>query len=133
MNFPIRRPGLKKKRKRAEDGLQAKFLAELEPMLHPDVHVYAIPNGGFRLMSEAVRFKAGGVRRGPTDLFFIAPAGVSAWLETKTEAKGSSLSDEQKGFRTICLRNGHRWGTYRTVEEGIDQVRAWRFLRERHS
>lgn len=129
MNFPVRRPGLKKKNRRVEDGLQAKFVAEIETMLRPDIHVYAIPNGGFRLSGEAMRLKAGGVKRGPTDLFFVAPRGVSAWLETKTEARGSVLKDEQKGFRAICLRNGHLWGMYRTIEEGVAQCRAWGFLK----
>lgn len=122
-------PPARKKRRHVEDGVQAKFLAELTPLLHPDVRVYAVPNGGFRLMTEAIRLKATGVRSGITDLVFIAPRGVSAWLETKTEARGSRLGDEQVGFREFCMRSGHLWGMYRTVEEGLDQVRAWGFLR----
>lgn len=121
---------MRKKPRRIEDSLQAKFLKEVTPLLRPDVHVYAIPNGGFRLFSEAVRLKATGVKRGVTDLVFNAPKGVSAWLETKTGERGSRLSDEQEGYRNICLRNGHLWGMYRTVEEGLNQVRAWGFLRD---
>jgi len=127
MAYRYPNPTGKKKPRRVEHGIQAKFIAEITPLLRPDVHVYAIPNGGFRLKSEAVRLKDEGVKRGPTDLFFIAPKGVSAWLETKT-GKGS-LSDEQIGFKTRCLENGHLWGMYRTVEEGIAQLRAWEFLR----
>lgn len=126
--FRVRTPG-KPKQKRIEHGVQSRFADALVPLLRDDVHVYAIPNGGFRLKGEANRLKAEGVKRGPTDLFFIAPKGVSAWLETKTESKGSRLSDEQEGFRSICLRNGHLWGMYRNIEEGLDQVRAWGFLR----
>jgi hypothetical protein len=118
----------RKKPKREESHLQGKFLNALEPLLDPSVFVGAIPNGGFRLFSEAVRFKSEGVKRGPTDLFFVAPNGVSAWLETKTPT--GSLSDEQKGFRATCLRNGHLWGMYRTIDEGLAQVRAWGFLRK---
>lgn len=128
--FKVHRPGVRKKPKRIEHRLQSEFLSELEPLLLPDVHVYALPNGGYRLFGEAVRLKAEGVKRGPTDLFFVAPRGVSAWLETKTTAKGSRLGDEQEGFKSICLRNGHLWGMYRTVEEGLEQVRAWGFLRK---
>lgn len=131
MNFWARPTTKKKKNQRVEDGVQAKFITELEQRLKPDHHVYAIPNGGFRLMTEAIRLKAGGVKKGPTDLFILAPDGVVAWLETKTTAKGSSLSDEQKGFRAICLRNGHLWGMYRTIEEGLEQAQAWGFLKER--
>lgn len=119
---------IKKKNRRVEHNIQSKFLNTLEPMLLPDIHVYAIPNGGFRLITEAIRLKDEGVRRGPTDLFFIAPDGVSAWLETKTPG-GRGLKPEQEGFKNICLRNGHLWGMYRTIEEGVAQVRAWGFLR----
>ena len=119
----------KKKPRRVEDGVQGGFLAELVPLLRPDVHVYAVPNGGFRLWSEAVRLKSTGVKRGITDLVFVAPRGVSGWLETKT-TEGGGLRDEQEGFRSICMRNGHLWGMYRTIEEGLAQVRAWGFLRE---
>lgn len=115
------------KPKRVEHGIQSRFISEITPMLRPSVYVYAIPNGGFRLKSEALRLKDEGVKRGPTDLFFIAPKGVSAWLETKT-TKGS-LKDEQIGFKTRCMENGHLWGMYRTVEEGIEQLRAWGFLK----
>lgn len=122
--------GRRKKSRRIEDGVQARFIAEITPLLKPTVKVYAIPNGGFRLMSEAVRLKATGVRRGITDLVFVAPGGVTGWLETKTEAKGSRLSDEQEGFMNHCLRSGHLWGMFRTIEEGLAQLRAWGFLRD---
>lgn len=120
----------RKKPRRVEDGIQAKFLSELTPLLREEIWVGAIPNGGFRLFSEAVRLNATGVRKGATDIFFIAPRGVSAWLETKTTAASSQLKDEQLGFKAMCLRNGHLWGMFRTVEEGIAQVRAWGFLRD---
>lgn len=125
-----RATGVKRKKpRRVEDGVQSKFLADLAPLLRPDVRVYAIPNGGYRIITEAIRLKATGVRSGITDLVFLAPEGDVAWLETKTEESGSTLRDEQEGFREFCLRSGHRWGMYRTVEEGLAQVRAWGFLR----
>lgn len=120
--------GSRKKPRRLEGDLQAKFLDQITPLLLPDIRVYAIPNGGYRLRSEAIRLKAEGVRRGITDLVFIAPRGVTGWLETK-QGKGI-LSDEQEGYMNMCLRNGHLWGTYRTLEEGITQLRAWGFLRK---
>lgn len=122
--------GPRRKPRRVESNLQSKFVSRIIPMLRPDVHVYAIPNGGFRLITEAIRLKGEGVKRGITDLVFVAPKGVAAWLESKTKERGSGLTDEQIGFKAICLRNGHPWGMYRTVEEGVDQVRAWGFLRE---
>lgn len=120
----------RKKPRRVEDGVQSKYLAALLPLLREDVRVYAIPNGGFRLKTEAIRLKATGVRGGITDLVFLAPRGKCAWQETKTEERGSRLSDEQIGFREFCIRSGHLWATFKTVEEGLAQVRAWGFLKE---
>jgi len=120
----------KKKRRRIESPIQIKFLTELAPIIRPEIWVAAIPNGGWRSPHEAMTLKHEGVRKGATDVFFVAPRGVSAWLETKTEAKGSRLSDEQEGFRNMCMRNGHLWGMYRTVDEGVAIVRAWGFLKE---
>jgi hypothetical protein len=119
----------RKKARRIESPIQQDFLDKLVPLLHPDVRVYAIPNGGFRLGLEAIRMKAEGVRSGITDLVFLAPGGKTGWLETKTTARSSRLLPTQEGFMNFCLRSGHLWGVYRTVEEGLAQVRAWGFLR----
>lgn len=126
--FKIIRPNMPRKQRRVEDGIQTKFLGRLAEAIRPDIWVGAIPNGGYRLMSEAIRLKRTGVRGGATDIFFVAPKGVSAWLETKTGV--GELRDDQEGFKSLCIRNGHLWGMYRTVEEGLAQCHAWGFLKE---
>jgi len=118
----------KKRRRSPEHELQVKVLRDLEPILLPDIYVAAIPNGGFRRITEAIRLKAEGVKAGIGDLIFLAPYGVTGFMELKA-GKGS-LSDEQIGFRSMCKRNGHLWAEVRSVEDAIRACRSWGFLRE---
>jgi hypothetical protein len=122
-------PGARRKPRRVEDDLQSKIIAEVEPILGADFRIYAIPNGGFRLFSEAVRLNRTGVRKGITDTVVIGPGGFTAWLEVKTKERGSRLDDEQEGFKNYCLRCGQRWGLARSAEEAISQLRSWGCLK----
>lgn len=122
----------KKRRTRPKDDplehdIQSKAVSVIRRMVRPDVHVYAIANGGYRRPSEAVRLKAEGVKPGIADLIFIAPNRVVGFLEMKT--KSGRLSDEQIGFQAICIRHGHLWGEARSVDEAVAVVRAWGLLR----
>lgn len=121
---------MRKKPERREDHLQAKLLAELTFALLPDVHPYAIPNGGFRLKSEASRLKRTGVRSGIADLVFIAPEWKTYWLELKDGTSSRAKpSDEQLGFAAKCKRNGHPYAVAYSVEEAMDFLRIWELLR----
>lgn len=122
----------RKKRVPRKDGplehdIQSRAVSLLRTLVKQDVHVYAIANGGYRRPSEAIRLKAEGVKAGIADLVFLAPNRVVGFLEMKT--KRGSLSDEQIGFQSICIRHGHLWGEARSVEEAVDVVRAWGLLR----
>lgn len=120
----------RKKPVRHEDKVQAKLLAELTFALLPDVYVYAIPNGGFRLKSEAVRMKSTGTKSGIADLVFIAPKWRTYWLEMKqSETRGSRPSDEQLGFAARCKRNDHPYAIAYSVDEAMDFLRLWGLLR----
>jgi hypothetical protein len=55
------------------------------------VRIFAIPNGGYRSMTAAAKFKAEGVSAGVLDLFVPA---WRLWVEMKRQ-KGGRLSPEQ--------------------------------------
>ena len=59
---------------------------------YPDTLIFAIPNGGLRSKSQAMKLKVEGVVPGIPDLFIPA---WRLWVEMK-KAKGGKLSDEQK-------------------------------------
>lgn len=118
----------KKKPERREEKSQSKLLAELTFAMLPDVHVYAVPNGGYRSKTEAVRMKSAGVKRGIADLVFVAPEWKTYWLEMKDGQR--PLRDEQIGFGAICKRSGHPWRVARSVEEAMAVVREWGLLKK---
>jgi hypothetical protein len=106
----------------SEHELQVSLCDYLGIMGHPDVFWSAIPNGGFRSIGVAMKLKREGVKRGPSDLFFILPDGRTAWLELKV--KGGALSTEQKLFRDCCKANGHAWAVAKSLDEAKDFLRS---------
>ncbi len=70
------------------------------------VRIFAIPNGGYRSMTAAAKFKAEGVSAGIPDLFVPA---WKLWVEMKRQ-KGGCVSPEQadwieylQGIGYTCL------------------------------
>lgn len=76
------------------------------PLLHHS------PNGGWRNLREAARFKAMGTKAGFPDLFFCYPTGSvhGLFIELKT-AKGRQ-SEAQKQWEAACTRV---WYSYKIV------------------
>lgn len=81
-----------RKRQRPEELLQASVVKFLTHALDGNSMFFAVPNGGLRSRSEAVRFKATGTTPGICDLFVVND-GRLVGLELKSE-KGR-LSDAQ--------------------------------------
>lgn len=124
---PVRKRRPRSKDDPLEHDIQVRTVNLLRTMVKPDIHIYAIPNGGYRRPTEAIRLKAEGVKKGAADLLFLAPNRLVGFLEMKK--RGGTLDDEQEGFRNICIRHGHLWGEARSVEEAVAVVRSWGFLR----
>ena len=64
-------------------------------LLYPDVIIYAIPNGGYRHLKEAVRLKAEGVLAGIPDLFIAEPRGGWHGLYVEVKKRNGKLSKDQ--------------------------------------
>ena len=69
---------------------------------YPDTLIFAIPNGGLRFKSQALKLKVEGVVPGIPDLFIPA---WRVWVEMK-KAKGGVVSPEQKAWHAKAKRNG---------------------------
>ena len=77
---------------------------------HPELRwLYAIPNGGFRAMSIAVKLKAEGAKAGVCDLFLPVSRGGhhGLYIEMK-RTKGGVLSADQKDFIAFVQAQGYR-------------------------
>ncbi len=75
---------------------------------HPDILVYAVPNGGGRTGWDATRLKAEGVLAGVPDLVFAEPRGVyhGLYVEMKRMV-GGSVSSKQAGVMKRLLARGY--------------------------
>jgi hypothetical protein len=86
---------------------------------YPDTLIFAIPNGGLRSKSQALKLKVEGVVPGIPDLFIPS---WRVWVEMK-KAKGGVLSKEQqlmiKYLQSVnyCVIVGHG------AEDAINQLR----------
>jgi|TARA_R110002153_G_scaffold184458_1_gene337632 hypothetical protein len=76
---------------------------------YPSVRIFAIPNGGYRGKTQAMKLKAEGVSRGVPDLFIPE---MFLWVEMKRK-KGGTVAPEQKewidylngvGYRALVCR-----------------------------
>jgi len=114
----------------SEHSVQVQLVIALAYMLRPEIYFFAIPNQSNRHINNAMKMQAEGVRSGVADLCFMFPAdeGSIGWLEMKKK-RGGTLRTEQKGFRAICARLGHRWAMAKSIDEAIDILRGWNALK----
>ena len=101
----------------SEHALQTVVADYMTLMVRPELYWSAIPNGGKRNLSVAVKLKREGLKRGSPDLYVMLPEGKIAWLELKV--KGGSLSLEQRMFRDVCNRLGHHWAVAKSLDDVI--------------
>lgn len=70
---------------------------------------FHIPNGGFRNLIEATRFKRIGVKAGVPDVCIILNNGYTCWLEFKNPNGKGRLSDQQLQYRDNLIKSRHFW------------------------
>lgn len=83
------------------------------------VRIFAIPNGGGRSKSEALRLKAEGVSAGVPDLFIPE---WSLWVEMK-RSSGGSVSAMQKDWIKYLSWIGHACIVARGFEDAKRQIK----------
>jgi hypothetical protein len=101
----------------SEHKLQTALCDYLNIAARPELHWFAIPNGGHRHIRVAQVLKNEGAKRGSPDLVFLLPGGKVGWLEMK--AQRGVLSDAQKTFRDKAQSLGHAWAVARTIDEAL--------------
>ncbi len=87
----------------------------------PSVRIFAIPNGGKRSKSEAVRLKSEGVTAGVPDLYIPA---WRLWVEMKRQ-DGGVLSVEQEDWLDYLQTVGDSVIVAHGWEDAVAQINAW--------
>jgi len=83
---------------------QAEFVSWFRKNFHPQHRIFAIPNGGKRSSSEAMRLKVEGVSAGVPDIFIPS---LFLFIEMKKEKDGV-LSKEQKNWLDYLNQVGYK-------------------------
>jgi hypothetical protein len=100
---------------------------------YPDVLLFAIPNGGQRSITEAVRLKAEGVLAGVPDLFIARASGAMHGLfiemkrskgGTNGKSGGGKVSEKQQAVMLTLSQEGYAV----MVAHGCDE--AWSFVKQ---
>lgn len=89
-------------------------------------YLIAIPNGGNRSITEAVRLKKEGVKPGVSDLFFACPSfngknKNGLWMEVKNK-KGKVTKCQYEWIKLMCDANYEACIVY-SVDEGINAIK----------
>lgn len=92
--------------------------------------LFHIPNGGKRSKSEAVRFRAAGVRSGVPDLFLPCSRGGfhGLWIEMK--AIGGRVSREQEQWRKELMEQGYMSVVCYGAAAAIEAIEKYMHLKE---
>jgi hypothetical protein len=96
---------------------QVRFCKEFE-LAYPQLHYFAIPNGGKRSKKTALDLQAEGVKPGVPDLFI--PEHL-LWIEFKRQKQGV-LSPEQKIWIAHLEAIGHQVIVARGCDDAMAQV-----------
>lgn len=89
---------------------------------HFSLLLHHSPNGGFRNITEAVRFKQMGTRKGFPDLVLLVPAKGYHGLFVEMKATKGKQSDEQKQYQKAVENVGYKYVLCRSIESFIAQV-----------
>lgn len=84
---------------------------------HPELWIFAVPNGGHRGASQGARLKAEGVSRGVPDLYIPA---LRLWIEMKI--KGGRVEADQKRWHSYLDGIGDRVVVAYSRDEAVQAV-----------
>ncbi len=115
------------KRVSTEHQLQAMVLEYLRLYAVKEAFWFAIPNAGKRSFAVATRLRREGMQAGVADLCVMLSGGRTIWLELKA-GKGRQ-TPKQKGFQDICNRLSHVYILVRSLNEAIENLKAFGALK----
>lgn len=115
-----------KRRDNPEEKIQIAIMRHVSLRGEKNVVVAAIPNGGYRSPTEALRLRSGGVRAGMPDMLVVVE-GVTSYLELKTET--GRLSDDQRVMHRKLSEAGACVETAYGLDDALLTLERWGVLR----
>ncbi len=122
----------------SEHEIQCAIVEWANKTIYPPLRIgnflFAIPNGGNRRITEAVRLKKEGVKKGVSDLFFAVPMRQQndyirggLWVEVKS--KKGKVSIDQENWLELMRHMGYCTAVVRGVDEGIQAIKDYLGIR----
>lgn len=87
--------------------------------------IYAVPNGGWRSPTEAIRLKAEGVRPGIPDVNVDLPRGGYHGMRIELKKTGGVVSEEQDRKHRLLEKAGYHVVVCYSAEEAITAVEEY--------
>lgn len=87
--------------------------------------LFAVPNGGARLVREAAIMRAEGVTRGVADLILLFPSGKSHGLCIEMKTENGRQQPSQKIWQQSAEWAGYKYVICRSVEDFIREVNGY--------
>ena len=105
------------------DAQVALFRDHIATRLHPDAVAFAIPNGGFRNKTVALKLKDEGATSGVPDIFAMH-RGAAFFLELK-RPKGGVVSKSQREMMERLTAAGAHCAVAKGLDEAVEQLERW--------
>ena len=89
--------------------------------------LFSVPNGGTRILKEAIVLKKEGLVAGVSDLILLIPCGgyASLCIEMKTDDKTSRQSASQKEWQKAAEAAGNKYIVCRSFDEFVTEVKKY--------
>lgn len=91
----------------------------------PEFALFAIPNGGKRNITTAVRLKREGVRAGVADLMLAMPSDVYSGLFIEMKAGKNKTTETQNTFLDYAQKYGYRACVCYGWEDAAQKIRNY--------
>lgn len=85
--------------------------------------LFAVPNGGSRSLTEAVRFKKEGVVPGVSDLILLVPNSKMQILCVEMKTRRGQQTENQKFFQISIENSGNKYAVCRSFDDFVAIVK----------
>ena len=112
----------KRKPRHIEESIQVACVKWFR-LQHPNLVIFAVPNGGSRNLYEAKNMKESGTLAGVADLVIVGNGGKVLFVEMK--AGKNKQEDSQVLFQNKVEKLGHKYIICRSKEQFMKEVDLW--------